>query len=207
LLLALLDSLTTTKPFSVDHFAGYMLGWRRDGKYTPDGRVFDVGMQTNTAPQQIAKGTPANQAGPADERDNGNGALMRAGVDAEAVRLARVQGLPTHGHLTSQLCCAYYVLIARRLFAGQGFFLACDEAASALARLLYGHEVDAFLALLSERKPGAGTGYVVDCVWSALDVVGMAASYEDAVKAAVALGMTPAPPPAWQGARRCALRP
>lgn len=195
LMLALLDSLGAVQPFDVSDFARRMLAWWREGQYTPDGQVFDIGIQTRTALANILAGADPLSSGPAGVRDNGNGALMRvlpvafvAQGDADAVRLARLQGLPTHGHLTSHLCCAYYVLIARRLLAGQGVAAACDEAASALALLLEGHEADAFMDILSARERGKGTGYVVDCLWSALDVVGMAGSYEDAVRAAVALG-------------------
>ena len=67
-------------------------------------------------------GTPALEAGPADERANGNGSLMRVlplalwhkGSDAELVEDACAQSVITHGHVRSQLCCALYCLWARR---------------------------------------------------------------------------------------------
>ncbi|MEJ8849648.1 ADP-ribosylglycohydrolase family protein [Variovorax rhizosphaerae] len=195
LMLALLDSLTTVTPFTVDDFAQRMLAWRRDGKYTPDGVVFDVGIQTSTALQRIAKGTPAAQAGPVGERDNGSGALMRvlpvafmATSDAEAVRLARLQGLPTHGHLWSQLACALYVLVARELLAGQPFDAAYERACAALPAFLKPDEAQVFSTLLAGRTPGRGSGFVLDSLWSAFDCLAATSSFEDAVRSAIALG-------------------
>ncbi|MDM0116963.1 ADP-ribosylglycohydrolase family protein [Variovorax sp. J22R133] len=77
LMLALLDSLATVAPFPVDDYAQRMLPCLRHAEYTPDGRVFDVGIQTSTALRRIEAGIPAHHAGSASERDNGSGALMR----------------------------------------------------------------------------------------------------------------------------------
>lgn len=195
LLLALLDSLTTTTPFSVDDFAQRMLAWRRGGKYTPDGKVFDIGIQTSLALRRIEAGVPASQSGSAGELDNGNGSLMRvlpvafmATSDAEAVRLSRVQGLPTHGHLWSQLACALYVLVARRLLDCIPFDRAYASACGDLPAYLTPHEAVVLGKLFAERKPGHGSGFVLDTLWSAFDCIASTDSYEDAVRSAIALG-------------------
>ena len=49
LLLALLDTLSTRAALSVDDFARRMLAWLQEGQYTPDGKVFDIGVQTSAA--------------------------------------------------------------------------------------------------------------------------------------------------------------
>ena len=195
LMLTLLDSLTSVTPFSVEDYAQRMLAWRRDGKYTPDGVVFDVGIQTNTALQMIAKGTPAIRAGAAGERDNGNGALMRvlpaafmARDDAHAVPLARMQGLPTHGHLWSQLACALYVLVARRLLEGAAFDRAYAHACRELPAHLTPDEGSVLGKLIAGREPGRGSGFVLDTLWSAFDCIASTDSYEDTVRSAIALG-------------------
>ena len=57
---------------------------------------------------------PALEAGPSEERHNGNGSLMRVlplalwhrGPDRELVNDAYTQSRVTHGHARSRLCCA-----------------------------------------------------------------------------------------------------
>jgi hypothetical protein len=51
--------------------------WYTEGYMTVDGRVFDVGNTTAQAIRTIRNGTPALEAGPADEYALGNGWLMR----------------------------------------------------------------------------------------------------------------------------------
>ncbi|MDM0116631.1 ADP-ribosylglycohydrolase family protein [Variovorax sp. J22R133] len=195
LMLALLDSLTTVAPFSVDDYAQRMLSWLRHAQYTPDGRVFDVGIQTSTALRRIEAGVLPHLAGSTSERDNGNGALMRvlpvafmANSEAEAVHLARVQGLPTHGHLWSQLACALYVLVARALLAGTGFDVAYECACESLPTNLTAQEAREFRKLVESRTPGQGSGFVLDSLWSAFDCIESTDSFEDAVRSAIALG-------------------
>ncbi|MNR71255.1 ADP-ribosyl-[dinitrogen reductase] glycohydrolase [compost metagenome] len=196
LLLAVQDSLRTDIELDLDDLAKRFLSWMTHGKYAPDGRVFDVGMQTQRALRRYRNGVPAHSCGLATEYDNGNGALMRvlpvafhATSDDQAIELACRQGLPTHAHLRSQLCCAVYVLIARRLLAGGAVAGAYDDAVAQLSALLRTSdtciEFDFHLAL---RKTGRGTGYVLDSLWSALDSVEKTSSYEDAVRYAIALG-------------------
>jgi len=195
LMLALLDSLTTVAPFSMDDYAQRMLSWLRHAHYTPDGRVFDVGIQTSTALRRIEAGVLPRHAGSAGERDNGNGALMRvlpvafmATSDAQAVHLARMQGLATHGHLWSQLACALFVLVARKLLSGAAFDVAYESACHTLPTNLAADEAREFSKLLGGRAPGCGSGFVLDSLWSAFDCVESTDSFEDAVRSAIALG-------------------
>ena len=174
-----------------------MLEWHDLGRFAVDRRVFDVGIQTGTALPALREGTPALEAGPAEERTNGNGSLMRVlplalwhlGSDAELVADARLQSRVTHGHLRSQACCALYCLWARRVMEGSEN--PWSEAVAAL-RGLWADE-PASLAVLEESiRPddppgGRGGGYVVDCLHSARWAV-EAGPYEQVVKAAVAIG-------------------
>ena len=110
--LCLLASLLHCGHLDVDDLGRRLQNWDRHGYMAVDGRVFDIGNQTSTALAALASGVPATSSGPADERSNGNGSLMRVlplalwhrGTDAELVRDARLQSLPTHGHLRSQVC-------------------------------------------------------------------------------------------------------
>jgi len=193
--LALLDSLLECGRLDLDDFGAKLLAWCDEGAYTPDGQVFDIGIQTARAFSRMRAGIPAARAGDAHERANGNGALMRVlplalwhrGDDAELVRLAIEQGRPTHGHPRSGVACALYCLLARLLLRGEtaevdavargaGEFLDDDERT----------ELDVLMTAPQRAHP-AGTGYVVDTFWSALRAL-EASSYDAVIRAAIGFG-------------------
>jgi ADP-ribosylglycohydrolase len=164
---------------------------------TPDGNVFDMGIQTRSAISRLIDGTPADRSGSDDEYSNGNGSLMRVlplalwhrGSDEELVRDARRQSIVTHAHLRSELCCALYCLWARRTMER-----AEDpwNDAVAVLRSMYDEETPdraelEFTIRPDDDSPGRGSGYVVDALRSARWAVEQGA-YEQAVKAAIGLG-------------------
>jgi ADP-ribosylglycohydrolase len=195
LMLALLDSLARVTPFDLDDFAGRMLAWQSRGQYTPDGRVFDIGFQTSRALDALAEGIPALEASVPSEQGNGNGSLMRVlpvaflPVDeAEAVRLARLQSMPTHSHVRSQLACALYVLLVRALLTGASKPEALARAAGQLRGLTPADEAVELDGVLARPFRVQGSGYVLDCLWSAWSVFEANDSVRDCLQGAVALG-------------------
>lgn len=197
--LCLLASLLDQGAFDADDLGRRLLDWYRDGYMAVDHRVFDVGIQTRDALHAIRSGVPALEAGPAEERTNGNGSLMRVlplalwhrGSDAELVRDARVQSCVTHGHLRSQLCCALYCLWVRRTELGGDAERSWQAAAASLRNVVAGDppslaEIDGVIR--PEDPPhGTGSGYVLDCLHSARLAVA-AGPYELAIKTAIAIG-------------------
>jgi len=197
--LCLLASVLYQDRLDVEDFGRRLVNWNDHGYMTPDGRVFDVGIQTSRALQVIRSGRAALTAGGTSEGDNGNGSLMRvlplalwhAGSDAELVRNAFLQSLPTHGHVRSQVCCAIYVLWARRLLDGQEVEAAWLDAVRT-TRALLANSPEAVEQLEFHVRPdgdatGRGTGYVVDALRSARQVQS-AGDYEAIVRAAIRLG-------------------
>ncbi len=195
--LALLASLLACGRLDVADFGRRLVAWYDRGELAVDGKVFDVGIQTRTAINKLRAGMAAARAGGADEHSNGNGSLMRVlplalwhrGTDAELVADARAQSLVTHGHLRSQLCCALYCLWARRIIEG-----AAEPWAAALGtlRAMISDDLGSQAELEFSIRPdddsqGTGSGYVVDCLRSARWAA-TGRGYEDAVKAAIALG-------------------
>src|SRR5690606_8012277 len=78
LMLATLDGLLQPGRPHPSALAQRYLAWYRDGAYTPDNDgPFDIGRTTRAALDRLAQGVPAAEAGPAGERDSGNGSLMR----------------------------------------------------------------------------------------------------------------------------------
>jgi len=194
--LALLDSLCQHQGLNLDDFGNKLCLWFQQGAYTPDGKVFDCGVQTRTALIRIQKGIAVEEAAERDEYANGNGALMRVlplalwhqGDDAELVRLAIRQGLPTHGHARSGVVCALYCLMAKRLIE-QRHYYSPDALAEELSVYLDNTESAELDIILNapQRHHPQGTGYVVDTLWSA-DFAMRSDSFEDVIRKAIALG-------------------
>lgn len=192
--LALLDSLLSCGSLDLDDLGRRLVRWYREGAYAVSALVFDVGIQTTTALRALEGGVHVNQSGPSGEYDNGNGALMRVlplalwhrGSNAELVELAERQGILTHGHLRSAVCCAVYCLWARHTLDGRDDAV---MAAMADATALYSGRPEhlAELLVLQSFHHGTGTGYVVDCLRSAM-WANEAGSYEEVVRRSISLG-------------------
>lgn len=142
----------------------------------------------------IQKGIAVEEAAVRDEY--GNGALMRVlplalwhqGDDAELVRLAIRQSLPTHGHARSGVVCALYCLMAKRLIE-QRHYYSPDALAEELRVYLDNTESAELDIILNapQRHHPQGTGYVVYTLWSA-DFAMRSDSFEDVFRKAIALG-------------------
>lgn len=195
--LALLDALARDRELDLEMFAGNLQDWFHRGAFTPDGKVFDVGLQTQRALQQLASGVAPAVAGPVDERDNGNGSLMRClpvimvtTSHEEIIRLACKQSLVTHGHARSQLCCALYCLTAVGILENMSAADAVRAAEDELLTRYAGTAEEAELKVALDGRFDApqGSGYVVDSFWSAIHCLLSTRSYEDCVKRAITLG-------------------
>ena len=205
LMLALLDSLLRDRKggeplFDTEDQGRRFLAWSDAGDYTPDrdGR-FDIGGATSSALARLRRGVRAEQAGGRDERDNGNGSLMRvlplALVDRDSpdgvlVDRAFRASAVTHGHPVSQVACALYVLVARHLLLGASRQSAFDRAHGALAGMLPADHPEHARALeaLDAWRDRSGRGYVVDSFWSAWDAFAGAQDYRGTVERAARYG-------------------
>lgn len=194
---ALLASLLDHPTLDPDDFGRRLLSWLDDGYMAVNGYVFDVGIQTRIAIDRLREGVPALEAGPSEERRNGNGSLMRVlpvaffgESDAELVRIADYSSRVTHGHARSRVSCALYVLWARRVLDEHDDPWS-DAVRSLRAMIAPGSEEhDALENHIRPDEPaeGRGSGYVIDTLRSARMCLERHAGYEDAVRAAVALG-------------------
>ncbi len=200
-MLALVDSLLHRGQLDAEDLGRRFVAWYDEGSYAVDGVVFDVGIQTAKALLALRRGVPALEAGASDDRANGNGSLMRVlplglwhrGTDAELCADAAASSRVTHAHLRSIVCCQVYSLWVRRLLAGaspqEGFddavaaFHAVHGAASAQV-----YEFDARVWPEDADFDLGGSGYVVDTFRAAVRLNVTGASYEEVVRAAIALG-------------------
>ncbi|MGQ0618462.1 MAG: ADP-ribosylglycohydrolase family protein [Panacagrimonas sp.] len=195
--LCLLATILHCDRFDPDDFGRRLQNWRYLGYMAVGGDVFDVGITTQQVVQRLADGVSALKAGARGESSNGNGSLMRVlplvlwhrGSDAELVRDAMLQSLVTHAHIRSQLCCALYCLWARGALEGR--VEAWEQAVRVIESEVRNDPVairelrDPILA--ARLAPTRGTGYVVDCLWSARRACD-ATDFESVVRAAISFG-------------------
>jgi ADP-ribosyl-[dinitrogen reductase] hydrolase len=195
--LCLLDSLIDCGNVDPNDLSKRFLRWYLDGYLAVDNQIFDVGTHTSRVLDAMRNGLPVLEAEVLGREARGNGSLMRSlplalwhqGTEAELVADAHLQSRVTHGDIYCQVCCALYCLWARR------FLEEVHEpwpSAVASLRQIYAeslpHQDVLEFAIYPDRPPrGQGTGYVVDCLNSARLAL-EAGSYEQVVKAAIALG-------------------
>jgi len=165
--------------------------WLDDGKFTPYGKVFDVGGGTRRAIVRFANGKPALKCGGRTRMDNGNGALMRilplAFVPHSAKDVERVTKL-THAHSISLIASRIYIYLANLLLNG-------TPLKNAICSLAYLPPVTnekefqriSYIGELS-REEIRSSGYVVDTLEAALWCLWKTDNYWDCVLEAVNLG-------------------
>ncbi len=196
--LVLLDTLLVRGYVDLAHFSRGLVRWESEGFYAVDGKVFDIGIQTSRAIARLKAGGDPATSGPNSERDNGNGSLMRVlplalwhrGSDAELAEAAARQSLPTHAHPRSLTACALYCLYVRAVLAGVDHpweLAATGMQALAMPDLFPENEV---ALLLDPRNVDriAGSGYVVDTLWSARHAFEASNDFAGCLRRAIALG-------------------
>lgn len=195
--LCLLASLLQGDELDLDDLSRRLLNWYDEGYLAVNGIVFDVGLQTTRALDALRAGVNPEAAGPADERSNGNGSLMRVlplalwhrGSDQELMRDAARQSLPTHGHPRSQVCCALYCMWARGVLHQQSDpwqHAVRSVRQFAADNSVWRRELDEHIRPEAPAR-GTGTGYVVDCLHSARLAL-QEDSFSAVIQRAIALG-------------------
>lgn len=198
-MLALVDSLNTTPFIDLNDFGQKLLSWGNYGSYTPDTRVFDIGIQTRYALMRIEDGVSPEKSGAFRESENGNGALMRAigcliapfkSIE-ELLNNSIRMGLPTHAHPTSQLCCAIYNMMGYYYSRGQSIEEALSNSLQYVERNKlsipnFDREISHFLKHKEDFRPGKA--YVLDTFWSAFECIKNSNSYEECVIKAIKMG-------------------
>ena len=179
LTLATCDSIKLMGRIDLEDLMCCMTDWYKNGKYTPDGKSFDVGMTTGAA---LSRGE-----GLSDEASNGNGSLKRIihlaflpEVTDDEIR--EVSAL-THGHRISKSACVTYIHIARELLQGRSIKEAVETAVND------GIEESLFKNLLTISSLPVeqikSTGYVADTLEAAIWTLENTDNFKDAVMIAV----------------------
>lgn len=202
--LALADSLLPDD-LNLEGVARRFIEWRDHAAYTPHGETFDIGNSTDRAITRMKKAHDPTKAGGKEEKDNGNGSLMRVaplvfyffGKDArERYAITKAVSSLTHAHPWSVTACFIFLEMLNLLRKGRGkkaayaelkqefaFYTFLDKAAVAkFDRILQGD-----IAALPENEISS-TGFVVDTLEAAFWSFLTTKNYKDAVLRAVNLG-------------------
>ena len=204
--LALADSIAEIG-WDLNDQARRYVAWWRDGKYSVNGRCFDIGMTVRSALRRFQQTGDATTSGSTSSQASGNGSIMRLApvpiryahlfpsqVD-ELITLCIDSSRPTHGSEQCLSACAYFGLVLAALINGvdRDEVLAADwEPLSRLKQLHPMHPEIADVADGSYRRRQppeiVGSGYVVKSLEAALWAFHDARDFREAVLKAVNLG-------------------
>lgn len=183
--LATCHSIKGSKCLDYDDIMKKFVSWYKDGRYTPDGCVFDIGCTTQEALQNYLSGNKALNCGMESINSNGNGSLMRilplAFTVATNEEIANISKL-THAHAISIKACQVYVNVARGLLRGA-------KVLDILKEYKFIKPFDRLNNISHLTKDDIlSSGYVVHTLEAALWCLLTTNSYEECVLKAVNLG-------------------
>lgn len=204
--LALADSIADVG-WDLDDQAERYVSWWRSGKYSSNGRVFDIGITTSAALMRFVETGIARDCGPTDERSSGNGSIMRLAPVPIAyhrcfpdqlellIKRAVESSLPTHASPQCLSSCRYFALVLSGLIHGLEREEVLSAAWEPLRRMRATEELHSDVAEVANgsfktRQPPeiVGSGYVVRSLEAALWAFHRGTDFREAVLAAVNLG-------------------
>lgn len=206
LMLCLAESMV--EGLDSNNLAQKFIAWKNDNLWTPHGWVFDIGIGTRIAIERLENGMKPELAGGLDERDNGNGSLMRIlplvlhtidlDIEERYDWTKKISSI-THAHVRSVMACFYYLEFAKKIIDGKEKFQAYNELQSELTqyfeqRKINPIEINKFHRLLVEDISKVdednikSSGYVIDTLEAAIWCILITNNYKDAVLKAVNLG-------------------
>ncbi len=204
--LALADSIAKVG-WNLNDQAERYVEWMTKGKYSVNGRCFDIGITTSRALHTFMESKDATQSGSRSESASGNGSIMRlAPVPIrfhghytnnipELARLAEESSLTTHASEQCLSACRYMALVLSALIHGEDRSKVLSSSWGPLAELnavkpLHPLVLAVAQGSFREKTPPAirGSGWVVQSLEAALWAFHDATSFEEAVLKAVALG-------------------
>jgi ADP-ribosylglycohydrolase len=204
--LALADSIGTVG-WNIDDQAQHYVAWQQTGKYSVNGRCFDIGITTSRALSRFQETGNASSSGSTSESSSGNGSIMRLAPvpirychlfpnDIESLsRFAEESSLTTHASEQCLSACRYMALVLAGLIHGQDrddVLSPTWEPLAALKTIKPLHPLIQNVADGSFRKKQPpdirGSGWVVQSLEAALWAFHDASSFAEAVLKAVNLG-------------------
>lgn len=214
LTLCLAESIGRLKEIDYDDIMRNFFAWFKYARYTPDHYVFDIGRTCYSAILRFRQGCDPLDCGLTDEKNNGNGSLMRIsplpfylfrkyGSDAmyadESYKLIHNVSRLTHGHNISLTGCDIYCSVMMEILNGTKKEELLKTALLKIGEYVSNHPeyvpaLEKYGRLMSISFPDLkeedinSTGYVVDTLEAALWCFLNSESYRECVLKAVNLG-------------------
>ncbi len=204
--LALADSIAQVG-WDLNDQAQRYCDWWRGGKYSVNGRCFDIGITCRSSLSRFTSTGDARTAASSDEYSSGNGSIMRLapvpirfaalfpGRIEELANFAEESSLVTHASPQCLSACRYFALILAGLMSGiprEEVLSSTWEPLEDLRRLkpLAGPIEEVASGSFHRLNPPEikGSGYVVKSLEAALWAFHQAADFREAVLRAVNLG-------------------
>lgn len=208
LTLAFIEALITDKGWDIEKFAINASDWAFKAKFTPYGKVFDIGIATSNALIKYHNNIAiASECGGTCESSNGNGALMRihpllvlfinnkTNNDKRFEMIKEVSCL-THNHVLSHISCFFYLQFLSYLLY-ESKENSYKKAVNDLKILLLKDECVEYTSkfkillddiFLLEENDIFSSGYVIHSIEASVWCFMNSISYQEAVLKAVNLG-------------------
>ena len=209
LILCTMESLQ--RGYDLEDMGATFCKWLFESYWTPRGFVFDVGLTTFMALDNLrSSSTSAKISGCKTEDDNGNGSLMRIlpaalffhsrPVDEFLGIIHDISGI-THVHPRAKMGCGIYSLLIRQLISSddkeKSYHAAVTEALEFYSQHEeFKNELPYYLRILSYQIPKLdeseiqSSGYVVDTLEASIWCFFQYATTKEIVLAAVNLGLS-----------------
>lgn len=129
--LATLASIIDNDGLVPEHMMENFIEWESNGKFTPFGNVFDIGITCHRAIENYKKNADILTCGMSDEYSNGNGSLMRVlpvclyyydkqRETSEDITNDIIEGIGlisglTHSHIRSKIACGLYYFMCKSI--------------------------------------------------------------------------------------------
>jgi ADP-ribosyl-[dinitrogen reductase] hydrolase len=204
--LALADSIATAG-WDLNDQADRYVQWWKTGKYSVNGRCFDIGITTSSALSNYVAKKNALTSGDRSDTASGNGSIMRlapvpiryahlypAKAD-ELSRLAEESSLPTHASDQCVSACRYLATVLAALIQGEDRDEVVSPSWQPLRQL---NDIKPLHPMIQEIAEGSfrlkqppaiqGSGWVVKSLEASLWAFHDADTFEEAVLKAVNLG-------------------
>ncbi len=207
MLLSTMSSIGDKKGLDYEDLMNKFIQWYKEGKYTPNGRCFDIGDTTRQALEKyyLIKCDPVESGGE-NEFDNGNGSLMRMLPivfycivnklnDEQIYDIVKKVSSLTHRHHKSIFCCYLYVIFMINVIIGENenkkdIYIKFKENIKK-HNYTYDEELDTLLkddiTKLNEEDIKS-RGYVIDTLKSSIWCFLTTNNYKDSILKAVNLG-------------------
>jgi ADP-ribosyl-[dinitrogen reductase] hydrolase len=201
--LALAESLSHGE-FNLDDQICEYLDWYRSGKYSVNGRCFDIGIQTSRALTRYEAYGDINTSGDPSEQASGNGSIMRLAPVAmrysslypnnvaQLANYCEMTSIPTHRSPICRSACRYIGTLIAALIAGEERSIVLSPEWPALDAIGPLHEAIAktsrgeYWSKLPSQINGGG--YVADSLEASMWAFHDSSDFKTAVLRAVNLG-------------------